>query len=53
MNFAVLNAEGAEESQRTQRSQEILWMFLCDLCGTFASSAFGLPAFGFEVGRLT
>jgi len=36
------NAEGAEISQKSQKSQEeISKGFFCDFCETFASSAFG------------
>jgi hypothetical protein len=41
LNFlkTILNAEDAKDSQRTQRSP-FNWLFLCVLCGTFATSAF-------------
>jgi hypothetical protein len=41
MNFlkTILNAEGAKDSQRTQRSP-FNWMFLCVLCEISATSAF-------------
>ena len=40
MSEELLNAEGAEDSQRTQSESIRNQILLCDLCVNFASSAF-------------